>query len=615
MARGHAADYRQPLENATKDHHSPRFMPDCPVAHSGIVCRVNAAAVAVMAPSPARSASMHMILQMPPRFVFGISRPHKAAVGLLASLMLVACGGGGGSSSGGAPVNSGTGPGSTVSSSGIPFPVGMTLASPAALGAATSVVSGGQGIVDLGLNASATPLQSVVSSQVDALATGRLTLAGSNLLSVSALFDTSARGHAACQGPAVAYQNHDDAPGSSGTLTRGSVAMWSGTDISALPCGVAELNAQTQGLSAQANQAMLLMAALRYALAASSSTQMPATGETADLTPNASTLLTTLLGGITIQRASVALNDDGNEYTYRLVLARGSDATAQTLDITLLHTPAETDIRYAGVLQITQSYLSADASIGCSDQLDSASRHKVARLTSLGYNRQDQWLSLRLRSGQYCGHAASAGIGHAGQIAALTMSGELDPSVYLADGTRGTTKGWRQGFLRMGADVVMSSLTGDFVYAWQDLPQGGQGHARLFAGHSTLDSGTGTRTLQLNQGHTDDIAVTDGTLMGLVCNAGGPGSTGTMQALYQSQTMTLGPNATGWALGSSHVRHAPTNSCNASAGMRLDADGDGALASGEGASLTHDLAAPTGGRTDVQDEIIEQGFLPPILLL
>jgi hypothetical protein len=350
-----------------------------------------------------------------------IARPGRwLAGGVLAGLLLAACGGGGGGggSDGGAPT------GSTVSSSGVPFPIGMTLASPAALAASTSVVSGGLGIVELGIGASTTPLQSVMSSQVDALATGRLNLAGSHLLTLSALFDTSPRSHAACQGPEVAYQNHDDAPGGNGTLARGAVAMWSDTETSSasLPCGVAELNAQTQGLSAQTNQAMLLMAALRYAIVATG-IQMPTPGQTVNLATGASSLFTSLLGGISIESASVALNSIGSEYTYRLALAQGSDATAQTLDITLLHTPAETDIRYAGVLQMTQSYLGTDASIGCGDQVDSASRYKVARLTSVGYNRQDQWMSLRVRSGQYCGHPGNSSTAHAGQIATLTTSG------------------------------------------------------------------------------------------------------------------------------------------------------------------------------------------------
>lgn len=385
--------------------------------------------------------------------------------GLVAAVLLAACGGGGG---GGSTSSAGSSSGATVSSSGVPFPIGMTLASPAALGTSASVVSGGLGIVGLGVATTSTPLQSVLSSQVDALATGRLTLAGGSLLSLSALFDTSPRGHAACQGPTVAYQNHDDAPGTSGVLPAGTVAMWTDTEAGspAQACGAAELNAQTQALSAQSSQALLLLATLRFALAANTGFHMPSPGASVDLAQNANTLLSPLLGGITIENASVALNDNGTEYTYRLVLARGSDATAQTVDLTLLHTPAETDIRYAGVLQITQSYLSNDAAIGCADEVDGSARYKVARLTTLGYNRQDQWLSLRARSGQYCGHAASAATAHAGQIAALSMSGELDPSVYLSGSTRGAAKGWRHGFSRMGVDLVMSTQTGDFVYAW-----------------------------------------------------------------------------------------------------------------------------------------------------
>ncbi|MFT3859134.1 MAG: hypothetical protein QM742_17090 [Aquabacterium sp.] len=553
--------------------------------------------------------------QMPALPTSPALRAAAAAASLCAALLLNACGGGGGGGGDTASNGGGNSPGgSVVSGSGVPFPVGMTMASPASLASTSSVVSGGLGIVDVGISTTTTPLQSVLSSQVDALATGRLTLAGSGLLSLSALFDTSARAHADCQGPTVVYQNHDDASGSNGTLARHTVAMWQDTE-GTQACSAAELDAQTRGTSAQTNQAMLLMAALRYAVAVSGS-PMPTAGQSRNLTPDASTLLTTLLGGIGIQNASVALNSDGTEYTYRLLLAQGSDASAQTLDITLLHTPAETDTRYAGVLQLSHSWLGSDASIGCSDQVDGASRYKVSRMTTVGYNRQDQWLSLRVRSGQYCGHASDSSTGHAAQIASLTMSGEIDPGIYLSGSTRGSTKGWRQGFVRMSADLVMSSLTGDFVYAWQDQPQGGTGHARLIAGHSALDAGTRTRTLSIYQGHTDDIAVTDGTLLGLLCNAGGPGSgSATVQPLFQSQTLSLGPNATSWSLTASHIRHAPTHNCSASASMRFDLDGNGTLGAGEGAGFTHELDAPTGGRLDAQDEIIERGFLPPILLL
>ncbi|MBI2732282.1 MAG: hypothetical protein HYX44_02915 [Aquabacterium sp.] len=279
----------------------------------------------------------------------------------------------------------------------------------------------------------------------------------------------------------------------------------------------------------------------------------------------------------------------------------------------MLHTPADTDAHYAGVLRLALSYLSTDASIGCVDQMDSSARYKVARLTSLGYNRQDQWLSLRLRSGQYCGNGSS-GTDQFEELAATAMSGELDPAVYLASNLRGSTQGWRQGFMRMASDTVVSAQTSDFAYAWQDLPLNGLSRARLFAGHSTLDTSTQARTLALFHGYTDDISNTDGTLRGMVCNWSGPGATKTVQNAYQYQQLSLGSSATGWALGTSRVHYAPTNSCSASSTMRFDANGDGSLGSTEGQSFGSDLAVPSGSN-DVHDELIQQGYLSPVLLM
>ena len=53
----------------------------------------------------------------------------------------------------------------------------------------------------------------------------------------------------------------------------------------------------------------------------------------------------------------------------------------------------------------------------------------------------------------------------------------------------------------------------------------------------------------------------------------------------------------------------------ASATMRFDLDGDGALADGEGASTLPDLVTPSQSGLDPQDELNLRGFLPPVLLL
>lgn len=526
----------------------------------------------------------------------------------LASL-LSACGGGGGGGGDATPSSGGN------STSAWPFPIGMSLASPTALAASSTVVSGAMGVDDLGLNTTMTTQQAVLSSQADAIATGRLSLATSALADASALFDTSARGHASCYGQTVAYANHDNASGTSGTLASGDVAIWRATDDSSTPlaCAAAELAAQTQGLSAQAHQAALVMAALRRAVASDGSIAQPVAGNSVSILSKATSVLSPILSGVTIEQASVALNADGSEYTYRLLLGRGSGATAQTLELSVLHTPADTDAHYAGTLRLALSYLSTDASIGCSDQRDSGSRYKVAHLVSLGYNRQDQWLSLRLRAGQYCGNGTSSS-NQFGELAATAMSGELDPAVFVNGSVRGGTLGWRQGFVRMASDIVMSAQTSDFAYAWQDRPLSGSSHARLFAGHSALDSTARSRSLALFHGYTDDISATDGTLRGMVCNVGGPGSTGTVQNAYQYQLLSLGSGATGWALDASHIRYAPTNSCSASSGMRFDLDGDGTLGGSEGQGFASELVVPSG-TNDAQDELMDQGYLAPVLLM
>jgi len=88
-----------------------------------------------------------------------------------------------------------------------------------------------------------------------------------------------------------------------------------------------------------------------------------------------------------------------------------------------------------------------------------------------------------------------------------------------------------------------------------------------------------------------------------------------MMPLFQYQQLTLGQSASSWTLGTSNIRYAPTNSCNASASMSFDLAGNGSVTSGEGASFNHELHGLTNGSQDVQEELIGQGFWSPTLLL
>jgi hypothetical protein len=526
-------------------------------------------------------------------------------------LLLGACGGGGGSSD-----QAATSGGLITSVEAFPF--GVSWAPATTLVASDAVPTGALGVSPLDLGTQRSPAQAQASAQVDAIAAGRVALADSGWLRPAALFDTTLGAHASCWSPAVAYSHHDDAPANPDTsLPAGEVSLWQPrpADEPNGACAAAEVSTQLASLSGQAHQAMLLLSALRWRLTRDTSLGMPNAGQRMELTATAQLLFQGLLGDASVTAASAVVNTDGSEQGWRLVLARGTGATSQTLELVLRHTPADADTRFAGVLQITHGFLSTDAALGCSDQRDVAGRYLVARVQTLGYNRQDEWMSLRGRSGLYCGHATALSGSHIDELASLTLSGELDPAVFLPGSSRSGVTGWRRHFVRYSSDHLVSAQTSDFLLAWQAQPLGGAGHANLIAGHTTLDTSAGTRGLLMAAGHTDDISVTDGTLQGLICNVNGPNSHTTLHAAFQLQQASLARNGSGWTLTSSHHRYAPTNTCSASANMRYDADGSGSVGTSEGASTQPDLALPSQAELDVQGELNLRGFLSPVLLL
>jgi hypothetical protein len=494
----------------------------------------------------------------------------------------------------------------------------MALASPAALADSSALIAGGLGIDALGVSTTKTPQQGVWASQADAIATGRLDISSSGLLSVSALFDASAHTNSQCYGPAVVYANHEDSS-TSGTLPSGDVAMWLDTDTSfspAEPCGAAQLNAMVGNESAQIQQGVLLMSVLRRLVATDPSHQTPTPLAALDLTSRASTLLTPLLSGATVYSASAGMSADGSEYSYRIVLTRGSGTSAQSIEVNMLHTPTDTTLRYLGVLQITMAYLTSDASLGCTDQMSSG-LFKTARLTSLAYNRQLDLMTTRTLSGQYCGMPTLSNTSHMSELATVTLYGELNPRAFVTTTTRGATLGWRQNFSSWTANFYLTDLTGDFLYVWQAQPDGSAGsHARVFAGTHTFNASTGARALALyhayTNGFTDDTSNggTDGELLGMICNDHGPSSSNTVQTLFQYQLINLSSSDSAWAGGVNHIKYAPTNSCSATS-MTYDVNGDGSINGSDFRS--NDLMGPTGQNTTVQQEVNDMGFVDPQL--
>lgn len=514
-------------------------------------------------------------------------RPVLPLLGLASMALLASCGGGGGGGGGSsAPA--------VAYSVGNAFPLGVSTHSPTALSSGAVALSSS-------------------SNLVSAVTEGQQSL-DNTMVNANGLFEPGLVSHASCYGPSVAFTNHDDSLGTNGTMAAGDVAMWRTVDAQATgspACSVSELNTQLGPVTEKNRQALLLMAALRRAAAVNGTTRLPDPGATLDLSAALATQLSSLLPGVTVQSATILTAGDASQYTYRMVLRRGSGASAEALEVLLMHTPNDTSYRFAGVLRLTHSRLSNSSTYGCSDVIDSGTGlYKVAHVTSLGYNRYDDALSTRLRSGQFCGGPSGTGsTSHFEDVATATESGELNPVTALNNtGARSGIKGWRRELLRYSADVNLVSLVGDHLHAWQTKAV--DGYSRIFLVHTDLSGGT--RTAQVFHAFGDNFSTSDGTLLGMYCNWSGPGaSRASAAAAFQSQNLTLSGGA--WAITHSALHYAPTNSCAATNAMNFDADGDNTLASGEGASAANGLDTPTGGRTDAQSEVIERGYWTPTL--
>lgn len=554
-----------------------------------------------------------MSLSLPSLFLrpFSCLRP---VVVLVVTGWLTACGGGGDSD-----VTTAT---ATAIGTRESFPIGLVVASPAELSSAAPTTTASSAMarslaVSAGFGAGRAELTST-AAQIEAVLAGdtrSVSLAG--LLSFGHLFQQDA--NAGCYGPSMLYANHEDGTGTeSGVLPGGDLGLWLPTDDrSGQPCVVAQLNERTAGVRLKTRQALLLMAAMRAMIANSGGTlALPAAGGRTDLTAPFTRVLALLppLGGLTVQAATVALDASGKHYTYRLALAHGSGSSARSGEVVLQHTPGATAIAYSGVLRMVGFDLGTDPAFGCSDRM-SGSRYQRAQVTTVRYSRHGDQIDFGARSGRYCGAPADlADADHAGQVAAFTSSGELDPAVRLDPGApgsavvAGTSTGWRGSFDRFGGAYDRTTGTGQFLYAWQAGT--GDRHARALAATATYDSATDTRTVQGYFAFSADLASTDGRLLGMVCNWAGPGMQHTPAALFQSQTATLTGLASTFTATASRLTYAPTNTCSATTTV-FDANADGALAPGEGQGTLHALDTPASATTSVQGELVARGYRQP----
>lgn len=579
--------------------------------------------------------------------------PWRLSISALALAILAACGGGG---SGGTTSTSNSGGSTSLPSA---FPSGVTVSSPASLDSSGNVVASSErhptrirlpwstrvadwsrtmwqaiqtqdthtaGHLLLKLlpmsNAwaatSKVPEGVVVASEIDAVAKGSLPLSHPGLLNLGHLFGGGSV-NTQCFGPSVAYTNHDNyvsGPNQSGTLPSGDLGLWTADNTDShgtQPCATATLNDKLEGSKRQMRQAMLLMAGIRRLIASSGSLSMPAANQTTDVQSALATVLSGIAPGVSVDAATVSLNNLGTVYTYRLALSAGSGASAKQGEVVVQHTPGASATQYAGIVQITASQLGSDSAFGCSDQIDSGtSLYKVATVSTIRYDKNGTDLDVGARSANYCGAPAPSSSSYIDDIAELDGNGMLDFSVDLGgNNARGSIKGWRGNASRFSASLDTATQAGDFSYIWQagNLDS----HARGFAVHSSYNSSTEARTLDAFYAYTQSIAATNGDMLGMLCNWAGPGNNHTPVNYFQSQRATLSSSASIWTRTASHIAYAPTVSCNSGSGMRYDADGNTTIDTLEGQSVTNDLDTLSLGNANVADELSSRGYNKPNL--
>lgn len=462
------------------------------------------------------------------------------------------------------------------------------------------------------------PEMSVLADRIESVLEGDSSVALEDVLSLQDLFGGTG-GDASCYGPSLGYQSHENASGGespSGTLPSGDLGIWTEYEGGTRPCVAAQLGRRAQSVKGQTVQGLLMMAAMRRTIEASSTLDMPAAGETTDLQAEFADLLAAVPAfvSVNVQAATVSLDADGATYTYRLAIDNGAtDATARSGEIIMRHNPGDSATEYGGVMQISAFSLTNDAAMGCTDATDSGTgMMQEARIATVKYSRDGADIAFASRSGNYCGApAGSSSTDWGADVASFTSDGQLDPDVKLTSPVRGSTNGWRGNFARFAGDFDKDTVAGNFLYAWQAGT--GDGNARALAITTDYNSATETRSMEGFFAFAGDIAATDGSLLGMICNWAGPGNSHTPLPQFQSQTASLGPSDLNFVIpaGGSKITYAPTNNCSSTT-TEYDVDVSGSIDAGEGAGTAADLDAPTGANS-VQQELEARGFVLPTL--
>ncbi len=485
-----------------------------------------------------------------------------AYLAMIATLCaLAACGGGSASST--TDSTDGTTDGTTTTSApdstADTVPVDLAVSSPTAVTSASSSLSA----------KAAKPGDFDSADYKEKIETAEQFVLGTGECAFTLQMDTPTRPD--CYGPTLNVCNHPNAttsdqdcgmPQGNGLnnesddvqLPQGDLGIWSATEDDQA-CAAAQMNYLVDTVASIVDNMVKVTQSVACA-GEKANVALPAANASSDLKAVLAEHVD--VEGLTFDTATLARGADTSDgdpvYTYTLAMSLlfPGQQTATEGSVTLTHIPKKDDKdTYRGKMrmQITES----QADMNCPQGTDGS-----LKVVEIYYQKSGTTFKYDMNSVPFCGRTAVA----ANPLDPTEKSSESNP-----DGWGGN---WNYG--RYNVDT--SNGTGTVAYAWQAGK--GDGFTRVL-NVVTSAAADGSASGDAYFGFGNDIASTDnGEIQGFWCNWAGPGNAKTQsvtapnQLLAQKQGMTRAVGATKFVSDSSDlsITFAPTNNCNASAGMK-----------------------------------------------
>lgn len=396
--------------------------------------------------------------------------------------------------------------------------------------------------------------------------------------------------NASCYGPTINYEGHPDATyvtDENGQLPSGDLGIWQETDqADGQACSASQLNAKMGGMRDRSQASLIGLSSMICAINSNNLT-LPSSS-TLSMTDEMSALnvTNTTFNNVTLTHSIDLSGKD--TYSYSMDFDYTPSGTIHSIIVNMEHRTESSTGEYSGFIttQVNDIFIGGN----CSDS-------NITRNNSLHYERDsNNQIQTEVREAQFCGHG----------INGLNSDNKVDPS----DKFTGYNNGWGNNFAIFGANFNPLTLSGNYAYTWQAGPN--DSNSRVFNIITDFSSNTGDAFY----GYGNDIASSDGSISGFICNWAGPGSDHTLSDYVQHQALEISSETGQVTASHSHTSYAPTNSCSYDGlgSFSYDSDMDGFMDTDKETPITENLLnVIDNDRDGLFDEISSTGFILPSL--